>query len=98
MTLEGHVENGAIVLDDPTELPEGAKVRIQIVSGNGETDTNGGAPAAYDRIKIAVQQANRQPAAPDTLAQRYASALGSAVELPEDMAERHDHYIHGSDQ
>ena len=31
MTLEAHVENGQIVLDEPAQLPEGAKVRIEVV-------------------------------------------------------------------
>lgn len=31
MTLSGHVENGAIVLDHSVPLPEGAVVQIQII-------------------------------------------------------------------
>jgi hypothetical protein len=31
MLLEGHVEKGQIVLDQPAELPEGARVRIEVV-------------------------------------------------------------------
>lgn len=33
MTLNGHVLNGNIVLDEPRDLPEGAVVRVEIVSG-----------------------------------------------------------------
>jgi len=29
MTYRGHVENGAIVLDDAVDLPEGVSVRIE---------------------------------------------------------------------
>jgi hypothetical protein len=32
MSLEGHVENGQIVLDTPAELPQGAKVRVEVVT------------------------------------------------------------------
>jgi hypothetical protein len=32
------------------------------------------------------------------MAERYASVIGTAVDLPPDLAERHDHYIHGSDR
>jgi hypothetical protein len=32
MTYTGHVKNGVIVLDEPTELPEGAKVTIDFAS------------------------------------------------------------------
>lgn len=31
MSLDGHVENGRIVLDQPAELPEGAKVRVEVL-------------------------------------------------------------------
>ncbi|HOC70240.1 MAG TPA: hypothetical protein PLL36_02155 [Candidatus Hydrogenedentes bacterium] len=31
MTYKGHVQNGAIVLDEPTRLPEGAPVKIELV-------------------------------------------------------------------
>ena len=31
MTYQGHVENGAVVLDDPVALPDGAKVNIMLV-------------------------------------------------------------------
>lgn len=33
MTYSGHVENGVIVLDEvPTALPEGTKVRVELVT------------------------------------------------------------------
>jgi hypothetical protein len=31
-----------------------------------------------------------------TLAERYASLIGITDALPEDMAENHDHYLHGA--
>ena len=31
MTYQGHVENGAVVLDEPVALPDGAKVKIMLV-------------------------------------------------------------------
>jgi hypothetical protein len=37
MTYRGHVKNGQIALDEPAELPDGAEVKIEVVtSGNGE--------------------------------------------------------------
>ena len=30
MTYRGHIENGAVVFDEPAELPEGALVRIDV--------------------------------------------------------------------
>jgi hypothetical protein len=32
MTFKGHVENGAIVFDEPVNLPEGASLQIDIMS------------------------------------------------------------------
>lgn len=33
---------------------------------------------------------------PPTLAAKFQDVIGKATSLPEDMAEQHDHYIHGS--
>ena len=30
MPVRGHIENGAVVLDEPTDLPEGAKVVVEL--------------------------------------------------------------------
>ncbi len=41
MTYTGHILNGAIVLDDPVRLPEGAPVRIELavdLAENGESE------------------------------------------------------------
>jgi hypothetical protein len=32
MTVSGHVRNGVIVLDEPTKLPEGAAVEVNLVA------------------------------------------------------------------
>jgi hypothetical protein len=31
---------------------------------------------------------------PKTLAERFKSIIGAAVDLPDDMAKNHDHYLH----
>jgi len=37
MTYRGHVEDGRVVLDEPTQLPEGAEVKIEVVQdGDGK--------------------------------------------------------------
>jgi len=36
------------------------------------------------------------PVAERTLAERYAGLIGITDALPEDMAENHDHYLHGT--
>jgi len=76
MTYSGHVENGVIVLDElPTALPEGTKVRVELVASD-------------------------QPSAPSqerpTLSEQFKGLIGKAEGLPVDMAENHDHYIHGT--
>jgi hypothetical protein len=54
MTLEGRVENGAIVLEPPTQLPEGARVRVEIVCPSGE-------PTLLDRIGHLAGKAKHLP-------------------------------------
>jgi hypothetical protein len=43
MGYNGHVKNGIVVLDDPVQLPEGAKVRVEILESGEEVlvDENG---------------------------------------------------------
>ncbi len=69
-TYVGEVRNGVVVFEGgPPPLPEGAKVRVELV---------------------------QPPARPKTLAERYAAIIGIAEGLPPDLAEEHDHYIHGT--
>ncbi len=57
MLLEGHVENGQIVIDEPAMLPEGAKVRVELMSPKPETAI----PTVYDRLKSIVGIADGLP-------------------------------------
>lgn len=68
MTFRGHMENGAVVLDEEVELPNGTEVRVEPLTPS------------------------RRP----TLAEQFADVIGSVSDLPPDMAENHDHYIHGT--
>ncbi len=61
MSLEGHIENGQIVLDAPAELPEGAKVRVEILPVTEEL------PTLLDRLRGVVGKAQHLP--PDASAQ-----------------------------
>lgn len=36
MTYKGHVENGAVVLDEPVALPEGTPVEVALVKRLGD--------------------------------------------------------------
>lgn len=68
MSLEGTVKNGVVVLDNGTPLPEGAQVRVELIS----------------------------PKQPEpTLADDLLAWAGKAIDLPVDLAAKHDHYLHG---
>lgn len=71
MTYRGHVKNGAIVLDDPVQLPEGIEV------------------------DVALRESSMQPG---TLLERFSDLVGSCPNLPPDLAENHDHYLHGQEK
>jgi hypothetical protein len=56
MTLEGHVLNGTIVLQPPTTLPEGARVRVEILTAEAPE------PSLFDRLgDLAGKAANLPP-------------------------------------
>jgi hypothetical protein len=69
MTLNGTVKRGTIVLDDPHQSPEGA--RVEVVFNQAEDQT-------------------------ETLQEVLLKQAGTVPDLPADMAEQHDHYIHGT--
>ena len=75
MTYTGHVQNGVVVFDGPSTLPEGTVVRIETASPS-----------------TGIDELERIP----TMYERYKSAIGTVEGLPEDFAENHDHYIHGT--
>lgn len=68
MTLLGHIENGVIVLDEATTLPDGMRVRVEFL----------------DESSV------------PTIAERLKNVIGQGKGLPTDLAENHDHYIHGA--
>lgn len=74
MTYHGRVENGAVVLDDPAELPEGAEVEVVLLDNAETTSEDDSIPTLYEQLKPVV---------------------GIAKGLPPDLAENHDHYLHG---
>jgi hypothetical protein len=54
MTLEGRVRNGAIVLEPPANLPEGTRVRVEVLSGDSS-------PTLFDRIGHLAGKAKHLP-------------------------------------
>jgi hypothetical protein len=62
MTLDGHVENGSIVLDETATLPEGAKVRIEVLPAECPIASEPSIPTLYERLRNVVGKAKGQPA------------------------------------
>jgi len=48
MSLEGRIENGAVVFDQPVVLPEGAKVRVEVLPAVVSADET---PTLFERLK-----------------------------------------------
>ena len=67
MSVQGHIENGVVVFDEPVAIPEGTSVRVEAL--------------ALPR---------------KTLAERFKNVIGAGVDLPDDLAKNHDHYLHGT--
>jgi hypothetical protein len=79
MTVEGHIENGQIVLNQEIRLPEGMKVRVEFVA----------IEPPEEAIKNAVS--DELP----SLYERMKPFVGAVEGLPSDYAINHDHYLHG---
>jgi hypothetical protein len=79
MTFQGHIEHGRIVLDQDVALPEGMRVRVELL-GN-EPD------------KVAAEEGSSEEL--PSLYERMKSFVGSVKGLPPDFAINHDHYLHG---
>jgi hypothetical protein len=41
MVYRGHVQNGVVVVDGAPELPEGAEVRVELLTAEGQGSTLG---------------------------------------------------------
>ena len=76
MLLEGTVHDGAILLDDPAKLQEGARVEIEVTTLTSQVRP----------------ESQHKP----TLSERLLKHAGTVPDLPSDMAEQHDRYIHGT--
>jgi hypothetical protein len=49
-----------------------------------------------DGIQVTVEPV--EPPSSPTLAEQFADVIGTVPDLPADMAENHDHYVHGADK
>jgi hypothetical protein len=48
-------------------------------------------------VDVAIHSLDR-PSRPSTLLERFGDLVGSCPDLPPDMAENHDHYLHGREK
>ncbi len=79
MTVEGHIENGQIVLNEHISLPEGARVRVELI--------------AAEAMKVFTKETAAEEL--PSLYERMKPFIGAAKGLPADYAINHDHYLHG---
>ena len=54
--LKAHVHNGRLVLDEPTDLPEGEVVYLQLVDDDGMEDDE--REALHESIRESIEQMN----------------------------------------
>ena len=60
MPYEGHVENGVVVLDEPIDLPDGATVKIELVTEPAEACDEAG-PSFTQRFAEIMGKARSLP-------------------------------------
>jgi hypothetical protein len=60
MVYMGHVENGAIVLDEPVELPDGTVVKVELAGEAPTADTDSG-PSFTQRFAEVLGKAQSLP-------------------------------------
>lgn len=82
MTFQGIVQNGVIVIENGAVLPEGSKVSVAIVTTTGKESVD----ELIDPNETTGQRMVR-------IAKKHA---GRETNLPSDLAENHDHYLHGT--
>ena len=81
MTYRGRMRNGVVVLDQPASVPEGAEVEVRLVA-----ETSGHADGSSDEGQAVPAWLQ--------VARRLSEQMPD--DLPTDLAEQHDHYIHGT--
>ena len=64
MAYRGHIENGAVVLDEAVDAPEGTEVSVSVLEETAQAPTE----TLYDRLKPFIGKASGLP--PD-LAQNH---------------------------
>ena len=63
---------------------------------NGVIVFEGPSPALPAGTRVRIELIEPEDDATPTLAERLKSVIGAAKGLPPDLAEQHDHYLHGT--
>ena len=61
MVYRGHVENGMIQLEGAVTLPEGAEVRVEMVTPPADSPVESAGLSLYDRLKPVIGAAKGLP-------------------------------------
>ncbi len=61
MTYPGHVQNGAVILDAPILLPEGAKVTVALTDEHGPPLDDSSLPSLFDQFQSFIGAADGLP-------------------------------------
>jgi hypothetical protein len=60
MLLEGQFEEGRVVFDPPVDLPNGTKVRVEVIPSAAEQSADQ-SPTLYERLRHLVGKAQHLP-------------------------------------
>ncbi|HMO84486.1 MAG TPA: antitoxin family protein [Lacipirellulaceae bacterium] len=77
--IDAIYDHGVLRPIEPLDLPDGARVHLQIVPSR----------------ESAGSASESMPAEPSTLAERLQSVIGSIDDLPEDSSSNLDRYLYG---
>ena len=90
MVYTAQMKNGVVVFDNGSP-PEGAKLRIEVV-----IVPDAAKPPRIESGSDQGPQAGEQSPARPAIWDKLLKLAGTVKGLPPDMAENHDHYIHGA--
>ncbi len=89
--MTGYVKNGVVILDEPGELPEGARVEVALKAEPKETQP---ARTNWDSL-MAFAGTENSVAAEVPLREGLMKFAGTVTDLPEDASLNVDHYLYG---
>ena len=61
MVYDGHVEKGVVIVDDPVSLPDGARVKVEILAPASKDLSDLSEPTLYEQLAPLVGAAKGLP-------------------------------------